>query len=593
MPATGQLRWFEVSDFKGLWTNGGKFLMPADHAQVMSGCLPQKAGGLRAFYLPTLELDAAGLENSSSTYTHTVRGLGILPEVANGNHYHLILSNGNQDYGLWARASGQLFGADELRWVRKTAAYYNGVSAFLSRPSIVTFTTVGIDIGGSALSGGEQYLCWPANWRWGNAGTNFPYQTLVSTSYGATPTANNVSGTEQSCGPITTHQNRVVMGAENAIIGSAPGDLSLNPAPIQIVAAQEGINGFSGGIARVAWLLPIPPSDLLVGMLSGAVFNVQGSLADPTIRELGRWGIMAPQRPVNTPYGPVVVLPSMGAAVLGTDGSVQSIAEALDPDTWTVDLTGQAPHVGYLSFLGGYLFAPNLTDAPDIATANPAASAATERNNGALVYDFSTGSWFTSVHPSVMRCINPRFMDVGSGLQNSGLFVATGEAIGKTSPSSRAVITRYPLAAPGYYSFNRTETEHLAARSWKFSWTSAPFRDPDGRQVEVQEIQVGTLGWNDSGTIKVTVRGASGETDVLSSHVPEGRTTHRLPARLRADYVEVTVESTNDEAARLGPTGATSEAPMIEFVRVGYQPGHRRQSLVPAGAYATGYRGGY
>lgn len=568
MPATEHLRWFEVSKFKGLWTNGGKFLMPADHAQVMSGCLPQKAGGLRAFYTPTSERDATGLVQSDPAYTRTVRGFGLMadPFTLTGNYYYLIISNGANDFGLWSRSSAPIASVlpipTESTWDRKTSAVRNGTAHTPGRPYMVTFSHFGW---GTGLSGGEQYMTSSHNWL--RASPPRTYHATGGNAPHIVPVDLLVSGTQLDCGPVTTHQSRVVLGAENGILAGAPGDIQLSPAPVQIVAEQAGTATWvNSTYPLVAWLLSIPPSDLLVGMLGGAVYNIQGDLADPTIRELGRWGPTAPQQPVNTPYGPVVIFPRMGPTIMGTDGSIQNIGEPLDPASWEVDLAGEDPYFGCLVFSSGYLFAPNLVD----ATASP--TTPTVRNNGALVYDFSTGAWFTSAHPEVRRTINPRFMATSSSRYNGGVFVATGETLSSATLANHTIISRYPLSGAGYYYDGASLQRHITTRSPRFEWTSAPFRDPDGRQTEVQEIQLGTLGWSSDSTVIVTVRGNTGEVATVTASVPLGRATHRLPIRLRADYVEVTIKSINN----IYDGTPEGEAPMIDFIRVGYQPGQRR-----------------
>lgn len=61
MPARKHLTWTEIREFGGLWTNGGQTLMPANAAQMMSGCHPQSGGGLRAFHKVTSTIAGTGL----------------------------------------------------------------------------------------------------------------------------------------------------------------------------------------------------------------------------------------------------------------------------------------------------------------------------------------------------------------------------------------------------------------------------------------------------------------------------------------------------------------------------------------------------
>src|SRR5688572_27528446 len=60
------LNWLEIKEFGGLWTAGSSFLMPADRAQVMSGCHPQPGGGLRAFLRVASTVDGTALDNGTN-----------------------------------------------------------------------------------------------------------------------------------------------------------------------------------------------------------------------------------------------------------------------------------------------------------------------------------------------------------------------------------------------------------------------------------------------------------------------------------------------------------------------------------------------
>jgi hypothetical protein len=590
MPATQQLAWFEISKFGGLWTNGGRVLMPADAAQVMSGCLPQKSGGLRAFYQPVPELDAQGIYGEdtnpfSSSRRTQVRGFGLVPDAADirGNLYFVVTSTSNGFYNSWKRASAVSATYPGLYPSWSLGNTSGMIGRDPERPYMVTFVRYGV---GTGLDGGEGKVFVSYGWHPGDVA-----QPALNSISAQTPTVIagvTVNVTNTDIGPITRHQGRLVVAQERGIIATDPGQEDLSPSPIQITPGEDGSPSATNSFPAVAWLLSIPPSDLLVGLFEGTVYNIQGDLSDPTIREVGRWGPTMPQQPVNTPHGAIIIFPHLGPTILGADGSTANLGEPLDPSYWRARVRGDSPHFGSMAFAGTYLFAPNLADYP-LDSDYAGDYTPTTRNNGLLVYDFSTGSWFNSVHPDVLECVNPRFVESSGGRYAPGIFTVNGASFPQNPDPSFTLISRYPIGADGYAwdpAFGGPKPLETT-RAWRWEWKSAPLREPSGRLVHVQEIQVAVSGFSegDESSMIVTVTNEVGETESVGIHVPMDKSIHNIPIRLIGEYVEVTVLSSSIDQ--------TTEAPMLDSIRIGYVAGHRKQPQTVVGGYEGAYPGGY
>ena len=369
---------------------------------------------------------------------------------------------------------------------------------------------------------------------------------IYSIDWDSTPTSTQLAtATEFSdsdgARAMVVHQNRIVAGerdrirfteVETADFDSAnAGFFILNPTGYNTTEA-----GYNNQGAVVAWMLPVPPGDLLVGTTDGRIYSVQGDLSDPTIRDLGRWNGMLPQTPANTPNGMFIMLPSRGVAKVTLDGSLEVVSKDLLPTVWNPAY----PRVGLGQLAGTerFLFAPNQHDAP-------------EHKNGPLVLDHLTGAWFTATHSDDHSLPNPRFMQSDDDPLEGSIWVVSG-----VSPQSGAdILFRYPVGG-GYGDAAADETRN---ETWE--WRSAPLRSPDGRQLIIREVQIPVHAFNAAtSTLAVTVGGTT-----ITRTLGAGRSVESFLFRVRGEHLDITVKAKSN--------AADVEAPMIEGVRVGWRPG--------------------
>lgn len=372
---------------------------------------------------------------------------------------------------------------------------------------------------------------------------------IYSVDWDSTPTATELTtATEFSdsngARALVIHQNRLVAAERNFIRFSAAGTddfdgtgsgfLVLNPTGYLTTES-----GYPNQGAVAAWMLPIPPGDLLVGTVDGKIYNVQGDLSDPEVRELGLWAGALPHVPANTPAGIYVLLSGRGVGRLGLDGSIEEVSGGLLPTIWNPTEVGGA--LGQMAGTERYLFCPNEHQDATLS-------------NGPLVLDHATGSWFTATHPDDFTLTNPRFMALDNNPQYGSVWVVTGESPqgqGFTAP----MLFRFPVGA----GFGSMDTAEQRAATWE--WQSSPLRDPSGRYVEIREIQIPAYAFNDvTSTLAVTVNGTT-----RTVTLPAGRSIQSILFKEREENLDITVKAKSNDP--------DVEAPMIEAVRAGWRPG--------------------
>lgn len=579
MPSSRHLQWVELREFGSLWTSSDRFLMPANGAQIMSGCHPQLGGGLRAFFKPIVVMDTLGMPSET---TNTITGATVIRHH-DGYPFMLAITHNTVPSGvpdggdiyenvqLWCR--GNLIDTSpidpEERWRLITSGNTfdgtdedegNGATPNKRQHSfaIIPAATLGVSPAifftlniGSTVGG---------LWQVTNAGVGTASLPQLARTTFATEDAR-----QTNLGPIISHQARLVFATSDGISFSDPGGGNI-PTGIGTDTKwiQLSAKGYDPPDSYPAWMLAVPPSDLLVGTIRGEVYVIQGDLADPAIRELGRWGGTISHQPVNTAYGPIVIFPNSGPTVFGLDGQTQPLAVQLDESIWTVDPVETG--FGTLDFSNDFLFAPNQHDSDDL-------SVATTLNNGALVYDFRTRAWFTSAHPEAAELPCPRWIFAENIMQEGGVLVMSGRPI---EPD-----TLQPLV----YRFGTTSgVDSVRRRASIWEWQSAPLRSPDGRRVEVRELHFGTSGFGIAGTLEVTLTSDTGETQTRTIDVAEGRNTTIVAARLAGEYVDVTIKSkSNDDDV---------EAPMLDSLNIGWTP-RQAQRFRQSGGYLHGYSTGF
>lgn len=342
---------------------------------------------------------------------------------------------------------------------------------------------------------------------------------------------------------VTTHQARLVTGYRDMVRFSAPGSDSFSAAGSGFIRVNPagwstlGDRRHDGAV--VAWILPVPPGDLIVATRDGSVYNVQGDLGDPTVRELGRWNGMLAHEPALTTHGPVLILPHQGVSIMNLDGQVESLSTSLNPSIWG----SEWPHTGLgrLDATERYLWAPN-----------PHRSDDTRITNGALVYDFDTRAWFTSSHPDEVQIDRPRFMHGDPRPRDPGMWVIGRPSWDETVP----FVYRYGLASND----GRPSDSMREDRASVWEWQSAPFREPGGRRLIIREVQIPAHAFNETSTLTVTVGNTTRVVNLTA-----GRNVCRILFQEQAETLDITVKAeSHDDAV---------EAPMIDAVRAGWRSG--------------------
>lgn len=548
MPDTSHLQWVELHEFGGLWTAGNKFLMPVKNAQIMSGCHPQPGGGLRAFHDVIETVNGNGL-------TATAAGGGLRPKAVGFmvNSYgvdtgepvpHFVIitvdeatGDGWDNWRYWDRTTA------DASW-NKRAPSFDGVDTARFSPSATqpSFALVRVDPFDEvhpflALSMREDDFGGSHSgiWKVVHIGAPVRNTTDMNDNFGARY--------------VIEHQSRIVAADRSMVRFTAPEGESFTATGSGFIRVGRGDyiygnNAFPDEVEMVVWMAPVPPGDLLVATAGGRLLNIQGDLADPTVRELGRWNQFISQEPAVTPRGIFAIFTHEGIARIGLDGSVEPISTDLSPRQW-LRPSGinpeYGPGLGQLAGTERFLFVPN----PDKASG-------TTNQNGPLVYDHETGAWFTATHPDRYTITNPALMRIDHNPRTGGLWVISSrspEVIGEANP----YLFKYPVGG------GHSDTGFKRTSTWE--WQSSPLRDPTGRRVLVREVQINVETFNSSSTVAVTVGGTT-----VTRTLASGRSVQRFLFDQRGEYLDVTVKAKSNDTA--------VEAPLMEAVRIGWRPSH-------------------
>lgn len=567
MPKDGaRLDWIEITEWGGLWTNGKQTLMPANKAQVMSGCHPQVGGGLRAFFKVTETMPGNGLTANQVAvgFNVTIKGLGPLAEMDSWEALHSVGYPPTQTKPVFTLVTVDSTGglADNWRiwsWDQAQAVTawddfpgdFEGLDYFghSPRPSPPSFATALIqDMATYTGSVGNDYsvdfiaLAIQEEPDGVNEGSGIYQLTRTNGVLSTTRVLTGDFGNASGASAMVEHQARLVVGHHDDIRFTPPGSLDfgttgsghlgLHPSgwfPNTELGVNEG--------ALVAWMISVPPGDLIVATRGGRIYNVQGDLGDPTVRELGRWAVMAAHEPVNTPHGIFFIIPNQGVHRLGLDGSAEPISPDLSPTIWNPVLPKVG--LGQLTADERFLFAPNQ-------------HTAAEHKNGALVYDTQTRAWFTSTHADDFTITNPRLMKADNNPQDSGVWVMSSQVLnGSASP---AVAWHYRTGG----SVDSGVTTEARGSTWEVK--TAPLRHPAGRRLVIREVRIPCFSFNASSTLAVSVNGTT-----ITRTLPAGQSTQVFLFKQEDNLLDVNVKAKSNDAA--------VEAPMTEAWRIGYRAG--------------------
>lgn len=314
-------------------------------------------------------------------------------------------------------------------------------------------------------------------------------------------------------GPFTTHQGRIVVADGSGV----------NPSLIHWTEPGDlniGGNEFPAdnslevqpnkGNNLIKAIEAYSPGDLMIGFVGAPWVNVQGDIETPTIYE------MSGANAVGAAPTQMVDTPE-GLAYLGRD-----------KDLWQTDNgnthVSLSPQLAAFEVLNQTARTPGKGDFYDQWLMMPQG----------LVMDWETKAWFQA-----------------GDVQNTGSWWAVD-----TETAKVMVATEGAGFAIYEYTLKQTTT-----RSSTASWKSGPLRSGDGRQIEIREVQVFIDSQAAASQLAVTVAGTTRTVTGLGA----GRHIVRFLFALRDEMLDVKVAGTG---------GSSLEAPIIEAIKVGWQPGH-------------------
>lgn len=545
MPSNRHLRWSEIREFGGLWT-GPSALMPPNAASTMSGCHPQPGGGLRAFLKPKTMMASGDLV----TLQCVPIGLGIVSKAVinagdNTDPTFMLVTvdpTNFTSWRLWRYESNEATPA----WFASTGpgTTFNDIDSnanartapppgqpWFARMLIsgISTTFLGLSIRESPASGSGLHTVNPLD------GVTSQHATAFRDAFG--------------CNTLVEHQARLVGGDYTGVVrfsapgtqdfaGAGSGTIAVNPQGFWLPGSTEAAEG-----AGVAWLASVSPGDLVVATRDGRIYNIQGDLGDPSVREIARTGLSIPyQQPASGPHGVYFMLPNVGVVSLSLDGNIQPLSEGLDPSIWGLNTYPQNS-MGQLVLAGRYLFAPNNHNL-------------SPHNNGPLVFDTATGAWFTATNPGTAALTTPRFMQADNNPSDGRVWVVNQRSF---TASTQVVMAGYPTGAVT-----------PAERNEHYIWQSAPLREPTGRQAHLREINISFVNHNSLGSLQVYTNygGSTNVEPATSGHQVYRVLFDKRDTPPNGEPIKITVES------RSNATGV--EAPTIESINIGWKPGHLR-----------------
>lgn len=314
-------------------------------------------------------------------------------------------------------------------------------------------------------------------------------------------------------GPLTQHQARlVVAGAASTaskIYFSDAGSFTFGASSyIDIEPAKQGTEN--------VLLLPFAPADLYVGKSAAGFHMVQGDLTDPIVRSMTQHQYLGErQTPMQTPAGITFIEPDNGVWATTMGNEFSRLDVQLGADGGPSDAADYGVALGQLAYMHHWLVAPR-----------------------GFVFDFRTKSWFRT-----------------SPLASS--FVQTVDTF-----NNALLAATYASGSDAFALKQYTMTEGEGTRYNTYTWKSAPLRDPNGRQLEIREVQVFCKVNDSSAQVAVTVNGTTRTITGLAA----GKHQLSFLFSERAEVLDVQV---------VPSAGSSSnEAPSIECVRIGSRGHH-------------------
>lgn len=515
MPVNRHLEWFDITDWTpGLYdevsTQARRLLMPENACQELVNYVPQPQGGLRAFFAPTT-VSTTGLDSAANEIATGLYQRGGLPlrSGASGDSIdrYLATMHGTDKKSRLYRMDGS---NGETTWKQEAApGNYDGVAASHSGARATEFDFM-------KTTAGDEYVL--AVFR----DTSVYSATQVSAGLfkikyvgGAGPPATDgdLSGIASYTGPLAVAQARILIGAGNSerLYYGTVGDVVVDGTTYIDVEPNKVL-------PNLALLEPYAPADLIVVKEGGSFVVIGGDISDAgtPVREMGQghFARFTEQEFVRTPDGLVFIEPG-GNAYL-TDGrdfsNISSQIARFDHNLSGNSATHYVVSPGRGAFLNGFLFMPK-----------------------GYVLDWATKAWFkTDSFTAAFLSADPYSGTVLGASQGSSFSMKSWQ-IFEQQPGTTRVSTAY--------------------------FRSAPYSRPDGRQVEIREVQLFLTAYGTTDVV-VTVNGTARTVSGLAA----GR--HQIPFLFaeRGEMLDVKVETTNT---------AAGEAPTIERMRVAFGKGHQ------------------
>lgn len=501
MPTNRQLEWVEIRDFApGLFTVAD-WLIPSHGSQLMEDCFPQVGGGLRAFVKPET-VTTSGLSDiaNEAVVGCFVHYPGYRHGVGNKPDYFLAMRNITDNRIRIYRLDTS---DDATSWVQVGTAMA-APSSLATRPNPVQFALFKDGSGDLWVVFNIYHVSSDDGLYaidWSQTGGSQVWTKLAPTG----PTSG-----EAIAGPLAVHDDRIYVGAIPNVVWYSD-SMSTSFQASNFLPLNASVTGNS-----LMSIVPFAPSDLLVGFSASPWNMVQGDITDPIVRSMSPARTPGGfQQQTFTTEGIAFIGRYRGVFITSTGETFADISPQLTPSTWAQAGADNDVGIGDLGYEGDFLFAPH-----------------------GLVFDFRTKSWFTS-----------SFLTAGSGSFRTTV-----------DHNTKHLLTALADKNPTLYLFGLEESSLDRCESYK--WKSAPLRRPDGRQVEVREVQVYARGYHADSTVTVKV-GAKTKTLTVGA----AKQMLSFLSKERGEVLDVEVDTASNSSG--------VEAPSIEVVRIGFGPGHQ------------------
>ena len=509
MPGSTHLEWADIADFTPGYFSVGEWLMPSNGSQEMKDCRPDPGGGLRASIKPT-SFSTSGLPSTSKVVGIFSRGgITIQAGIADASDRYIAVYDSADNKVKIYRWNETLTSAPTSWTLIKSHA----APASTATPNPVIFDTF-VD---STFAAHVVWTLAHVSSEDGLWSLQFSYQAGqgASANDDIPSGAATYSVTQRKagfCTGVAVQDDRLITaigGRVSTLWWNASQNITSWPAAnnLPVQASRQGSTVM--GIAAFA------PGDLLIGTRFSAWTMIQGAITDPIVRT------MSDARPIThiqkmpfTTNGLSFISQKVGVCLTGNGEQFTDLSKQIDPSTWVNNSNCGDVGAGDTVYVGDWLFAAH-----------------------GLIYDDRTQGWHRS---SVLTGSKDHFHS-WADLSYRQVFAATGG-------------TSFSL-----YVFDVSSTSRWNTYTWK----SASFHHPTGRQIRIREIQVFCKTYDSSSTVAVTVNGSTFTQSPSSA------------GRQQLDFYLDEVGEVLD--VQVVPTSGSSgvEAPSIEVVRVGTRSQHQ------------------